>query len=158
MRQTMFQRKWVIAFMLTVFLGVAWTGCSTSVKERQQGQPVTGEARGGGELIGKYYLDDVRVPSELKFKPNKSFVYETAKFKAGILRFSRWRVDVESVIDFFTYTMEKDNWKLINIFRGKESFLNFSKPDKTCLVKIAENWMGITNVEIQVGPLGEKKM
>ncbi len=54
--------------------------------------------------------------------------------------------------------MEKDNWKLVNSFSGKESFLNFSKPDKTCTVKIIEKWYGTTEVEIRVGPLGEKKM
>jgi hypothetical protein len=156
MRETVFQKKRVIAFVLTIFLGVAWTSCSTTVKERQQGQSVTGEARAGGELIGKYYFDDVRVPSELNYKRNKSFVYETPKFRAGILRFSKWRVDVESLIDFFTYNMEKDNWTLVNSFKGKESFLNFSKPDKTCLVTISDNWMGMTMVEIRVGPLGEK--
>jgi len=156
MGQIIFQKKMVIALCLVIFLGLAWSGCGTTVRERQQGQPVTGEGKAGGELVGKYYFDDVRVPSELKYKPNKSFVYETAKFKAGILRFSKWRVDVESLVDYFTTNMEKENWKLVNSFKGKESFLNFSKPDKTCLVKIFDNWMGTTTVEIRVGPLGEK--
>jgi hypothetical protein len=49
--------------------------------------------------------------------------------------------------------MEKDNWKLINSFRGKEFFLNFSKPDKTCNVRIKKTWTGTTVVEIQVGAL-----
>ena len=63
-----------------------------------------------------------------------------------------------SLIEFFTYNMEKDNWKLVNSFSGKESFLNFSKPDKTCTIRIIEKWTGTTTVEIRVGPLGEKKM
>jgi hypothetical protein len=161
MRRTIFQKKWIMAFVLIIFMGVAWVGCSTTVKERQQGQPVTGatgETKAEGGWTGKYYLDDVRVPSELNYKPNKSFIYETARFKAGILRFSKWRVDVQSLIDYFTYNMEKDNWKQVNSFRGKESLLNFSKPNKTCTVKITDNWMGTTMVEIQVGPLGENKM
>jgi len=161
MGEIIFQKRSVIALLLVIFLGVAWTGCSTTVKERQQGQPVTGatgETKGEGEGMGKYYLDDVRVPSELNYKPNKSFVYETPRFKAGVLVFSKWRLDVASLIDFFTYNMEKDNWKLVNTFRGKESFLNFLKPDKTCTVRITEKWTGTTTVEIRVGPLGEKKM
>ena len=161
MGQIIFQKRSVIALLLVIFLGLAWTGCSTTVKERQQGQPATGatgEARSEGEGMGKYYFDDVRVPSELNYKANKSFVYETPRFKAGLLHFTKWRLDVSSLIDFFTYNMEKDNWKLVNSFKGKESFLNFSKPDKTCFVKIKEKWTGTTIVEIQVGPLGEKKM
>ena len=161
MRQHIFHRKSVMTLLLVVLLGMAWMGCSTTVKERQQGQPVTGptgESKTEGEGMGKYYLDDVRVPSELNYKPDKSFVYETPRFKAGILHFTKWRLDAPSLIDFFTYNMEKDNWKLVNIFKGKESFLNFSKPDKTCSVRIKEKWTGTTIVEIQVGPLGEKKM
>jgi hypothetical protein len=154
MRQNIFQRRSVIALLLVILLVVAWLGCSTTVKERR-GEPAKGEEEG----VGKYYhFDDIRVPSELKYKQNKSFVYETPRFKTGILVFSKWRLDIGSLIDFFTYHMEKDNWKMMNSFRGKESILNFSKPDKTCTIKITERWYGNTEVEIRVGPLGEKKM
>jgi len=161
MIQNIFKKKSGIALLLIIFLGVIWTSCATTVRERQQGQPAagaTGEAKTEGESIGKYFFDDVRVPGELNYKPNKSFIYETPRFKAGVLFFSKWRLDVPSLADFFTYYMEQDNWKLVNSFRGKESFLNFSKPDKTCTVKIVEKWYGSTVVEIRVGPLGEKKM
>jgi len=161
MTANIFQRKSVMAMFLVVLLGTVWMGCSTTVKERQQGQPVTGPTRESTtewEGSGKYYLDDVRVPSELNYKPNRSFVYETPKFKAGVMVFTKWRLDVTSMIEFFTYNLEKDNWKLINSFRGKESFLNFTKPDKTCSIKIVEKWYGTVVVEIRVGPLGEKKM
>jgi hypothetical protein len=161
MNPNMFGRKSVIALLVVVFLAAGWMGCSTTVKERQQGQPVTGptaQANAEWEGMGKYYLDDVRVPSELNFQPDRSFVYETPNFKAGVLVFTKWRLDITSLIEFFTYNMEKDNWKLINSFRGKESFLNFTKPEKTCTVKMFDKWYGTTVVEIRVGPLGEKKM
>jgi hypothetical protein len=76
----------------------------------------------------------------------------------GWMVFSKWRLDVESLIEFFSYHMEKDNWKMVNSFKGKESILNFSKPDKTCTIKITETWYGKAEVEIRVGPLGDKKM
>jgi hypothetical protein len=161
MRQHIFHRKSVIALLLVIFLGLAWTGCTTTVKERQQGQPVTGatgESKTEGEGMGKYYLDDVRIPNELNYKPDESMVYETKKFKAGVLRFSKWRLDVQSLIDFFTYNMGKDNWTFVNSFKGKETQLSFSKPDKTCDIRITETWTGMTLVTILVGPLGEKKM
>jgi len=152
MRQNFFQERSVTALLLVSLLGMVWTSCSTTVKERQSGQPVP------GVVMSKYYLDNVRVPNELNYKPNKSFIYETPQFKAGILHFTKWRLDVLSLINFFIYNMEKDNWKLITSYSGKESFLNFSKPDKTCTIRIIEKWTGTTDVEIQVGPLGEKKM
>ena len=161
MGQIIFQKKSVIALLLVIFLGLAWTGCTTTVKERQQGQPVTGatgESKTEGEGMGKYYLDDVHIPNELNYKPDESMVYETARFKAGVLRFSKWRLDVQSLIDFFTYNMGKDNWTFVNSFKGKETQLSFSKPDKTCDIRITETWTGMTLVTILVGPLGEKKM
>ena len=161
MTANIFQRKSVMAMLLVVLLGTVWIGCSTTVKERQQGHPVTGPTRdtsAEAEWSGKYYLDDVRVPSELNYKPNESMVYETAKFKAGVIRFSKWRLDAQSVIDFFVYNMEKDNWKFVNTFKGKETQLSFTKPDKTCNIRIIETWTGMTQVLIAVGPLGEKKM
>jgi hypothetical protein len=161
MGKVIFQKKSIIVLWLLVVLSVTWVGCSTTVKDRQQGQPAgeaTGEATSGGGETGKYYFDDVRVPSELDYKPNESLVYETAKFKAGVLRFSKWRLDVQSLIDFFTYNMGRDNWTFVNTFRGKETQLSFSKPDKTCTIRITETWTGMTEVLIAVGPLGEKKM
>lgn len=161
MRRIILKRKSIISLLLVTILSVAWVGCTTTVKERQQGQPAGGTAGGAsteGEGTGKYYLDDVRIPSELNYKPNKSFVYETPRFKTGVLMFTKWWLDIPSLIEYFTYNMEKDNWKMVNIFRGKDSFLNFSKPDKTCTMKISDKWYGKTVVEIRVGPLGEKKM
>jgi hypothetical protein len=154
------QKRFVVALCLALS-GVAWMGCSTTATERQQGQPVTGPAPEGQatwEEVGKFYLDDVRVPRELDYDADESMVYEAAKFKAGVLRFSKWRIDVQSVIDFFMYNLPKDKWTFVNAFRGKEAQLSFSKPDKTCVIRITQTWTGMTKVIIAVGPLGEKKM
>jgi hypothetical protein len=65
MGNIIFQKKMVIALCLVIFLGLAWSGCRTTVRERQKGQPVTeatGETKGEAERTGKYYLDDVRIP------------------------------------------------------------------------------------------------
>jgi hypothetical protein len=158
-----FGRRSINIFLLfiCVILGAGWVGCTTTVTERQSGQPVseaTGEKRTEPPATGKYYLDDVRIPDELNYDPDNSMVYETAKFKAGVLRFSKWRLDVPTLIEFFTYNMERDNWKLINTFKGKEIQLTFAKPDKTCNIRISESWTGMTHVTVLVGPLGEKKM
>jgi hypothetical protein len=152
-----FRSKLWIALLLVVLMVFAGMGCSSTAKNTKA------EASTGGEIAsssrGKYYhFEDVLVPAELNFKPDESFIYEAPRFKAGILIFTKWRLDVDSLIDFFNTYMEKDNWKMVNSFRGKESFLNFSKPDKTCSIKIIEKWTGTTKVEIRVGPLGEKKM
>jgi hypothetical protein len=158
MRQDIFRRNAAIGLLSLFLLGSVWMGCSSTVQERR-GEPVQGEERETSKYRGRYYqFDDVLVPGELNYKPKKSSIYETPKFKMGWMVFTKWRINVDSLIDYFTYHMEKDNWKLVNTFRGKESILNFSKPDKTATIRITESWLGKTQVEIRVGPLGEKKM
>ena len=148
------KKSFAIGLLLIIFLSTFWAGCSSTVKERRT-EPVVGEQKG----VGKYYhFDDILVPNELTYDQKKSFIYETPRFKTGVMVFTKYWVDVESLIDFFTYHMEKDNWKLVNSFRGKESVLNFSKPDKTCTVRITEKWTGTAVVEIRVGPMADKRM
>lgn len=156
-----FQKKLLIATCLLVLSGVAWMGCSTTASEPQQGQPATGPTPGGqagSAEVGSLYLDDVRVPWELNYDADESMVYEAGKFKAGVLRFSKWRINVQSVIDFFMLNLPKDKWTFVNAFKGKETQLSFSKPDKSCIIRISETWTGMVHVIIAVGPTGEMKM
>jgi hypothetical protein len=153
------QKQLVMAMFVVVLLGVAW-GCSTTSTEQQQGQPVTGptpEGQAASAEVGRLYLDDVRVPTELNYDADESVVYEAAKVKAGVLRFSKWRLDVQSLIDFFMFNMPRDKWTFVNAFKGKETQLSFSKPEKTCIISITETWTGMVKVAIAVGSLGEKK-
>lgn len=136
-----------IVFVLSLFI---LGGCSTLSREKREESP---KDTIGGRY---YYFEDVRVPQELNYKQNRSFIYETPRFKAGVLYFTKWRLDPDSLIDFFKHSMEKDNWKLINSYKGRESILNFSKPEKSCMIKIIEKWWGNTEVEIRVGPTSEK--
>jgi len=149
-----FRRRRVVVWGVAVLLSVLAGGCSSGLKEKRS-EPVVGELRGGGKY---YHFDDVLVPGELKYDQKNSFIYETPRFKTGVMVFTKYWLDVESLIQFFTYHMEKDNWKLVNSFRGKESMLSFAKPDKSCTIRITEKWTGTTVVEIRVGPLAEKKM
>ena len=129
-------------------------GCASTVKERR-GEPMKGQEM----TVGKYnYFDDIMVPKELNYVPDESFVYETPQFKAGSMVFKKWRADSGSLVDFFLDNMKKDHWNFESSFKGKESILNFSKPDKTCTIKIVDKWYGSTAVEIRVGPVGVKKM
>ncbi len=160
MNAQMVQTKAVMALVVVLLVGVAGVGCSTTATAQHPGPPVTGPPPAGpaeGQEVGKQYLDDVRVPTELEYDADDSIVYETPNFKAGVLRFSKWRLSAASVVDFFMYQMAKDQWTFVNAFKGKEALLSFSKPDKTCLIRVTETWTGMTRVVITVGPLGVKK-
>ena len=151
MKQSILGTRAAFLSLLTLILALTWLGCASSVKERGE----EGKDMGVGRY---YYFEDVLIPRELNYEEDESFVYETPQFKAGSMVFKKWRLEPNSLADFFVYYMEKDNWKLVNSFRGTESILNFSKPDKTCMIKITERWYGTTVVEIRVGPVGMRKM
>jgi hypothetical protein len=154
MRTGISKRGIGVVFLLAFVLSSAWTGCKSTLKEKNS-EPVVGEKRG----IGKYYhFEDILIPDELNYDQKNSFIYETPRFKTGIMVFTKYRVDINSLIEFFNFHMEKDNWKAVNSFRGKEYVLNFSKPDKTCTIRITESWTGTCTVEIRVGPMSDKKM
>jgi hypothetical protein len=158
MPQKILRRSPAIALLFIFLLGLIWMGCSTTVTERR-GEPARGEEKQVSKYGAKYYyFDDVLIPGELKYRPKKSAIYETPRFKMGWMVFSKWWLDIDSLMDFFNYHMEKDNWKMVNSFKGKESVINFSKPDKTCTIRITDTWYGKVEVEVRVGPLGEKKM
>ena len=156
-----FRKKSMMVFLLIFLLGFAWMGCSSTLKEKRdetgKGEGQQSTAPRDNYFARYYYFDDVLVPGELNYKPDQSFIYETPHFKAGAMFFTKWRVDADSLITFFNYHMEKDNWNIVNSYRGKECFLSFSKPDKTCTIRILDKWDGSTQVEIRVGPLVEKK-
>ncbi len=160
--KNIFRKNFGMILLLATLSGLLWIGCSSTVKEKRDepGKPAGQEGMRSGEAdFARYYnFDDVLVPGELNYDQKHSFIYETPQFKAGVMQFTKWRLNVDSLIDFFNYHMEKDNWKIVNSYRGKETFLTFSKPDKTCTVRIKDKWYGSTQVEIRVGPLMEKKM
>ena len=148
MDQKFLSKPSAMVLVLIILLGLNWIACTTVKRRDPDGVRVqyTG--------VGKYYLfDDVSVPKELKYKASKSFIYETSLSRVVSRVFSAWWVDVESLINFFTYNMEKDDWKLVNSLKGKEFVLNFSKPEKTCTIRIVDKWYGSVEVEVRVGPL-----
>jgi hypothetical protein len=146
-------RRILCAFLSLLFLGLVWAGCST-LKERPRESSKPQDAG-----PGKYYsFDDVLIPKELNYKQDESFIYESAQLKTGSMIFKAWRIDSPSLIVYFQDHMEKDDWKLVNRYLGRETLLNFTKPDKACTIKIVDRWYGTTVVEVRVGPIESNKV
>ncbi len=152
--------------LLFVFLfGLAWTGCSSTVKPHEPAATAPASETttapppaSSSKYQAKYYFfDDILVPGELEYDQKKSFVYETPQFKAGVLYFSKWNLDTDSVMTFFLYNMQKDGWTMTTSYRGKESHITFSKTDRGCTIRITSSWLGKAYVEIRVGPVSQKK-
>jgi len=80
---------------------------------------------------------DIQVPAELEFNRDDSMFINTASYNGGILSF-KGRVEVESLTDYFTASMQKNGWKLAGSIRYKNVLLAFVKPNKSCIIKISE--------------------
>ena len=160
------RERLAMALLFVFLLGLVGMGCSNTVK-RDEPPPAPAMASTPApsappssppettfpRSVGKYYFfDDVLVPSVLEYDQKKSFVYETPQFKAGALFYTKWRLDTNSLFDFFLFQMERDGWKMVTSYRGKESYLTFYKPDKGCTIRITESWLGKVYVENRVGP------
>ena len=169
------REKWVFGFLFVFLLGVIVVGCSNTVKRDEPvaspppqttstapapapSPPPTPPETTSARSVGKYYyIDDVLIPTDLEYDSKKSYVYETPQFKAGALYFTKWSVDMNSLFDFFLVHMERDGWKMVTNYRGKESHLTFYKPDRACTIRITESWMGKVSVEVRVGPADVKR-
>jgi hypothetical protein len=137
-----------VCFSMLVGLALI-TGCSSRGGKREGSQA----APAAGGQARYYHFEDVLIPHGLKPQMDKSFIYETPSLKAGKLVFSG-RVEPQSLANFFTNNMERDGWRLVNKFGFKDLVLNFTKPDKTCMVNIYDRPIK-TIVEIWMGPVSE---
>jgi hypothetical protein len=115
------------------------------------GQPAQVRQSPQEKVKGVYYdFPDVLIPSLLELDREKSFVYDTASFTAGVLQF-KGRVEVRSLAAYFVEAMTNDNWVLAARFTSPEQLLLFEKPNKRCMIFINETTM-TTHVQTWVAP------
>ena len=113
-------------------------GCSG----KSQNQP----AAGIGELpplansVGSF--GDLELPVEMKLDQDKTMSINTESFKGGILHY-KGRVEVTSLKDFIVASMRNNKWKLVGEASYDYTLLAFTKPNKTCMVVLAESAGGI---------------
>lgn len=93
---------------------------------------------------------DLIVPGELAWNRDKSMVIKTDSYAGGVLNFSG-KVDINSLSDFFTKSMERNGWKMAGSIKYKQVLLAFIKPAKTCTITIADSEFGLkTEVNIYI--------
>lgn len=100
------------------------------------------------------YLDfeDVLIPGELEV--DKKSVYQSPGFAGGVLTL-KGRVDMISLVSFFTANMPKDSWIIVSEFKSPRTKLLFQKDRKRCVISISEGiWK--TEVEVWVAPMTEE--
>lgn len=152
--------------VLVALLGLSLLGsggCSiftaqpVGAESAQSGGQAQSTAKGGGtapQAIGRYYdFDDIQVPNALKLDKKRSLIFRAGKFKAGVLVFTD-NLEVQSLINFFIDSMQKDNWVLQGSYKYPRVVLFFAKKGKTAVVNIVEDTFS-TEVTIWVAPTVE---
>ena len=135
----------VICFALSLICA----GCAAfQQKQTTSDTPAASKPQGFNQQF--YGFPDVPVPQEVEIVNERSFVYETPSFKAGVIVFSG-NVDPASLENYFKINMSKNGWRYINSFRYKDIMLNYMKDDKTCTIKISRGAFQ-TELEVWVGP------
>ncbi|MBA3015532.1 MAG: hypothetical protein KKD63_13270 [Proteobacteria bacterium] len=124
--------------ILFTLLIVSWlTGCSNmNLGPTNQSD--------GTSTSNTYYptkFRDLEVPNELTLDSSKTLYVNTSSFAGGIV-YMTGRLEVRSLTDFFTRTMQQNGWKLTGEAHYKNVLLAFSKPNKNCMITLYEGELG----------------
>lgn len=82
---------------------------------------------------------DIELPLEMVLEPDQSMAMRTDSFQGGILVY-RGRVQLASLKDYLTASMRNHKWKLVGEASYKNVMLAFTKPNKTCMVVLTEDF------------------
>jgi len=148
-----FAVKWFISGILLMLLT---TGCLTGVNKSQQKNRQKTSVHQPASLY--YDFGDVLIPKELKIVQEPSFIYRTGGYACGLM-ILKGRVELTSLINFFSNNMVKDNWRLLSTFKSPRTLMLFQKDNRWCIITITEGKfisMSNTEVAIWVAPTGSQ--
>ncbi|MBW2593169.1 MAG: hypothetical protein JRE58_09270 [Deltaproteobacteria bacterium] len=143
------KRVWMILVVMATLM-LLTTGCSYFQKGEKNTETSAMANQNAGPVPLYYDFGDVLIPSELKLDKKSSFVFRTANFSAGVISL-KGRVEVSSLLTFFTNNMQKDNWKEIASFKSPRSVIMYEKANRYCMINLSEKDF-YTYVEIWVAP------
>jgi hypothetical protein len=124
----------VMIVAVAMFSGCTMTGGGSGV------QPVASEELAPvSTMVGSY--GDIELPIDMKLVPTETMAMRTDSFQGGI-HIYRGRVDINSLRDFIIASMRNYKWKLAGEASTKDVMLAFTKPNKTCMVVLANDSMG----------------
>ena len=140
---------------LGFFLAMGISGCwvNTALTPSETVPPPTAENSEKTKKTTAVYYDfeDVLVPMELSVMKDRTVVVSTPGFRSGILAL-KGSVDSDSLYDFFSMNMAKDNWNVISKIKSPGTIIMvFSKTTRCAVITIRDSHL-TTYVEIGVAP------
>lgn len=85
---------------------------------------------------------DIELPIEMTLVAEKSMAMRTDSFQGGI-HIYRGRVQIASLRDYIIASMRNHKWKLVGEASYQNVMLAFTKPNKTCMVVLADDSAGV---------------
>jgi hypothetical protein len=131
-----------------VFLGMALllitTGCASN-------RSVMGSDPTGLPQASNFADDikDITLPTELVWDRKNSMVIKTESFRGGIFIY-KGKAELMSLKDYMVASMQDNKWRLVGETASKDIMLAFVKPNKTCMMVIAEGVLGKTELKLYV--------
>ncbi len=113
---------------------------------------VKGQPRKGKPSAIYSDFGDVLIPSALQVDNRSSYVVQSPGLATGVLAL-KGRVRRDSLIDFFSHNMAKDNWRIVTLFKSPRTstVMLFKKENRWCVISISEKEFN-TYVQIGVAP------
>ncbi len=137
-----------LVFLLLVLLFFS-TGCVGT----QSSIPSNASAGDGSALppVSGFADDiqDIEIPTDLEWDRKESMAIKTESFRGGVWNY-KGKVEVISLKDFMTSSMNANKWKLVGESASQEIMLAFVKPNKTCMMVITEGRLGKSELTLYV--------
>ncbi|AVD71297.1 hypothetical protein [Desulfobulbus oralis] len=94
-------------------------------------------------------INDIPIPSELKWQRGDSMAITTESFRGGVLTYTG-NASMTSLRDYMVAAMRDNQWRMVGETAAKDTMLAFVKPNKTCMVIISESWLKRSEVKLYI--------
>ncbi|WP_289022537.1 hypothetical protein [Desulfobacter postgatei] len=141
----------LVCLVFTALIFVSGCGVSKGASPSAQvTPPQSGIAK---QPVAVYHdFEDVLVPEGLTIIKNRTVVVSTPGFRSGLLTL-KGRVEPNSLYQFFSMSMEKDNWTVLSRIKALETtIMVFQKATRCAVITIREEQI-YTYVEIGIAPI-----
>lgn len=127
-RNTFFILTTIHYLLFTLFL----TGCTATYSRKSDPTQIPSL-----EPAALLKFQDIPIPSGFVFTPIESYAFQSANFRAGLLKY-KGKASGDQVVSFFKEQMPMYNWHLINIVEHSMRMLSFEKEQETCVITVEE--------------------
>lgn len=145
-----------IVFCLGIAATLFISGCTLSTGSAAPQETAPPPAEEPAEEVKKptaiyHDFEDVLVPMELAVVKGRTMIISTPGYRSGILTL-KGRVESNSLYNFFSTNMEKDNWQALSRIKSPETTIMVYQKTSRCAVITIRDEQIYTYVEISVAP------